>query len=148
MGGAIVTEFLYESPLAERVRGVVLDSPMLDFGAAIDHGASQRSMPVVGTPIPDLIIWIAKNISSMRFGIDYDKLDYLSRMNELAAPILLFQGDADRTVPVESADTLAEIRPDIVRYVRNPGIDHVRNWNVLRSEYEAAVKDFLLAIAR
>jgi fermentation-respiration switch protein FrsA (DUF1100 family) len=105
-------------------------------------------MPVVGTPITDLIIWIAKNISSIRFGIDYDKLDYLSRTNELTTPILLFHGDADRTAPVESADTLVEARPDIVRYVRNSGIDHVRTWNVLRSEYEAAVKDFLLGIAQ
>ena len=105
MGGGIVIKFLYESPLAEKVRSVVLDSPMLDFGATIDHGASQRSIPVVGTPIPDLIIWIAKNISSIRFGIDFDKMDYLSRMNELTAPILLFHSDADKKVPVESKDT-------------------------------------------
>jgi hypothetical protein len=148
MGGGIVTKFLYESPLAEKVRGVVLDSPMLDFGATIDHGASQRSIPVVGgTPVLDLIIWIAKNISSIRFGIDFDRMDYLSGVNELATPILLFHSDADRKVPVESSDTLAETRPDIVRYVRNSDIDHVRTWNVLRSEYEAAVKDFLLKLA-
>ncbi len=148
MGGGIITEFLYESPLAEKVRGVVLDSPMLDFSATIDHGASQRNIPVFGIPVPDLIIWIAKNISSIRFGIDFDRMDHLSRMSELAAPILLFHNDADKKVPVESSDTLAETRPDIVRYVRNSDIGHVRTWNVRRSEYEAAVKDFLLNLAR
>jgi len=38
MGGAVVTSFLLESPLASRVRGVVLDSPALDLGEVIDYG--------------------------------------------------------------------------------------------------------------
>lgn len=148
MGGAIVMAFLYESPLARAVKGVVLDSPMLDFGATIGHGADQRRMPVIGTPIPSPIVWMAKSLSSIRFGIDYAKLDYLSRAKELAAPVLLFQGDADKTVPVESADAMARMRPDIVRYVRNPDIDHVRTWNVQRNEYEAKVKEFLKEITK
>lgn len=148
MGGAITMKFLYESPLAGNVKGVILDSPMLDFGATVDYGASQRRMPVFGTPIPAPIVWIAKSLSSTRFGIDYDKLDYVSRVNELAVPVLLFQGDADKTAPVEPADTLAKTRSDIVRYVRSPGIDHVRTWNVLRSEYETALKDFLENIVK
>ncbi len=148
MGGAIVTQFLYESPLAEEVRGIILDSPMLDFGATIDHGASQLSLPVVGASVPGLLTWVGKNISSIRFGVDFERLNYLTRANELAAPVLLFHGEADRKVPVKTSDTLAETRPDIVRYVRNPDIDHVRTWNVRQSEYEAAVKDFLLNLAR
>jgi pimeloyl-ACP methyl ester carboxylesterase len=146
MGGGIVMAFLYQSPLAEKVRAVVLDSPVLDFDAVIDHGVEQRSMPVIGTPVPGPVTWLAKTLSSIRFGIDYERLDYLSRVNELSAPILLFQGDADKKVPVASADALAKARPDIVKYVRKPDIGHVRTWNVLRSEYEGAVRDFLLDI--
>ncbi len=148
MGGATVMEFLYESPLAEKVKGVVLDSPLLDFGAAVDHGASQRKMPLIGTPIPGPIVWMAKNLSSVRFGLDYSELDYLSRTDELATPILLFQGDSDKTVPVSCADMLAEKRPDIVRYIRISGVDHVDTWNMQRGEYEAAMKDFLLDVVQ
>jgi pimeloyl-ACP methyl ester carboxylesterase len=146
MGGAIVMEFLYESPLAEKVRGVILDSPMLDFSSTIDHGADQRTMPLIGTPVPSPIIWIAKRLSSVRFGVDFDKLDYVSRADELDVPVLLFQGDADKMVPVELADHFAKTRPDIVRYVRNTGIGHVHTWNMLRSEYEAAVLGFIAEI--
>ena len=46
MGGAIVTNFLYRAPLAAKVRGVILDAPMLDLGSAIDHGVRQRGLPV------------------------------------------------------------------------------------------------------
>ncbi|MCK4828870.1 alpha/beta hydrolase, partial [bacterium] len=36
MGGAIVTNFLYRSPLAGKVLGAILDAPMLDLNATID----------------------------------------------------------------------------------------------------------------
>ena len=45
MGGAVVTNFLYESQLAGRVRGAILDSPMLNFNATIDLGARNRGIP-------------------------------------------------------------------------------------------------------
>jgi pimeloyl-ACP methyl ester carboxylesterase len=147
MGGGIILEFLHKSPLANRVKGIVLDSPMLDLGACIDHQACQRFLPVVGTPIPGLMIWIAKNLSSIRFGIDFKQLDYLSKVSELDAPILLFHGNADKTVPVKVADAFAKKRGDIVHYIRGPG-GHVRNWNVLRSKYEKYLKDFLMEVAR
>lgn len=147
MGGGIILEFLYKSPLANRVNGVVLDSPMLNLGACIEHQARQRRLPVLRTHIPGLMIWIAKNFSSIRFGIDYKQLDYLSNVDELAVPILLFHGDTDKTIPVDLSDTFAKKRSDIVRYVRSNG-SHVRTWNVMHSEYEKYLKDFLMEVAR
>ena len=143
MGGGIVVSFLYSSSLAETVRAVILDSPMLDFGAIVDHGASQRRMPVVGLPLPGVLTAVAKAISSYRFDIDWGKLDYLDRADELTVPVLLFQGDADDTVPVSTSDVLAEARPDIVQYVRVEGVGHVRAWNTDPATYAATVSDFL-----
>ena len=37
MGGAILGQFLAQSPLATRVGAVALDSPAISFGAVIDH---------------------------------------------------------------------------------------------------------------
>ncbi len=45
MGGGIVMSFLDRSPLAERVQALVLDSPMLDFSATVDHGARKKMLP-------------------------------------------------------------------------------------------------------
>ncbi|MEE8370268.1 MAG: alpha/beta hydrolase [Dehalococcoidia bacterium] len=139
MGGAIAISFLYESPLAERVAAVILDSPVLDFGATVDVEARQRG-------IPGLLTAVAKRIAGLRFDIDWDDLNYLSRADELSAPILLFHGDADETVPVRTSDTLAESRPDIVTYIRVEGADHVRAWNADPAAYESALRDFLAAV--
>ncbi len=141
MGGAIVMSFLYESPLAERVAGVILDAPMLDFGATIDLEAKQRGLP-------GFLTTVAKRIAGLRFDIDWGELNYLKRADELAVPVLLFHGDADETVPVKTSDALAQARPDIVTYERVEGAGHVRSWNIDPEAYEAAVRVFLGAATR
>jgi uncharacterized protein len=60
MGGALVASFLYQSPLAAKVRGVILDAPGLDLGAAIDYGARDRDVPVIGLPVPAPLTAAAK----------------------------------------------------------------------------------------
>ena len=140
MGGAIVTNFLYRSPLAAKVRGVILDAPMLDLGSAIDHRVRERGLPV-------FLSWIGKFLAQVRFDVDWKALNYLSRADELATPILLFHGDADTVVPVETSDALAQARPDVVSYHRVPDATHVRSWNMNPERYEATVREFLAALA-
>ena len=140
MGGAIVVNFLYESRLADRVVGAVLDAPMLDFGAAVDLGGRQQG-------VPGFLTAVGKRVAGSRFDIDWGELNYLKRADELAVPILLFHGDEDGTVPVETSDALASGRPDIVTYVRVAGAGHVRAWNVDPEAYQSAVGDFLMVVA-
>ena len=141
MGGAIVTGFRYESPLVERVVGVILEAPMLDFGAVFDREAGSRGLPGLLTAVSKLIV-------GFRFDVDWGELNYLKRADELAVPILLFHGDADPTVPVLTSDVLAEARPDIVTYVRASAGGHVRSWNAGPAAYDAEVLHFLQRVAR
>ena len=89
MGGGIVTNFLYQSPLAATGRGLVLDSPLLDLGATFRLRAQDRGLP-------QFMARIGQQIARARFGVDWGELDYLRRADELRVPILLFHGDADR----------------------------------------------------
>lgn len=141
MGGAIVTNFLYQSPLASRTRGVILDSPLLDFNATVDLGAREMGIPGVLTAV-------GKLITSIRFDLDWDALDYLSGADSLMVPILLFHGDEDKRVPVETSDAFAESRPDLVTYIRMSGVPHVRAWNVDPVAYSTIVRDFARALSR
>ncbi len=141
MGGGIVTSFLYESPLADRVAGVILDSPMLDLGATVDLGGQNRNLP-------GFLTMAAKVISGFKFDIDWVALDYLSRVEDISVPVLLFHGDADETVPVQTSDMLAENRPDLVTYVLFEDTPHVAAWNVDTETYEAAVREFVERVAR
>jgi uncharacterized protein len=147
MGGAVVTSFLLSSPLAARVRGVVLDAPALDLGAVIDRGAVDRDLPVLGTPVPPALTEVAKGIAGLRWHLDWGQLDYVDRAGRLATPMLVFHQTGDPTVPVAISEALAAARPDLVALERFGGDGHVQAWNVDRPRYERALRAFLERVA-
>ena len=147
MGGAVVTSFLLSSPLAGRVRGVVLDSPALDLGAVVDQGAVDRDLPVLGTPVPAALTVVAKGIAGLRYDLDWAELDYLDRAGGLSAPMLVFHQTGDPTVPVAISQELAAARSELVTFERFDGDGHVQSWNVDRARYERAVLAFLDRVA-
>jgi uncharacterized protein len=142
MGGAIVVSFLERSPLAGRVAGVILDSPMLDFSRTVDLGASRQTLPLVGLPLPQSLTDVAKWIASRRYGVDWGSLDYLHGAAKLPAPILLFQGTADHRVPAATSDELARTAGEVT-YVRVRGADHLDSWNLDPVGYDRAVRAFV-----
>lgn len=139
MGGAICMNFLYESALADKVAGVILDSPLLDFDASLNHAAN-----VLG--YPSLITRYGKFVAGLRFGIDWRRMNCLARADELRAPILALHGEADTTLPAAASRALADARPDIARYVGFAGAEHARLWNTDRELYEAEVRRFLSSL--
>ena len=143
MGGAIVVSFLYNSASENRVKGVILDSPALNLDEITDfRGARER---VFGVPLPGLLTDLAKVLTTLRFGIDFDAMNHLKRAEELSAstPILLFHGSDDSSVPVSLSDEFAKTRPDVVEYHSFPGATHVGSWNLDSERYESIVHSFL-----
>ena len=141
MGGGIVAKFLYESPLASKVIGVVLDSPMLEFEATVRLGARQRNLPFFVT---DTAKWLA----TLRFDVDWDAMDYLKDAHRLNVPILLIHGEDDTLVPIETSNKLLELRPDLVTYATYPNTTHAHTWNTNSTRHEQELRDFLLRITQ
>ena len=139
MGGGMCVNLLYESPLADKVRGTVMDSPLLDFGATLDIVGDLRGYPRF------MVKW-GKAIAALRFGIDWRRMNYLAEASELRAPVLILHGEADALVPAPTSRRLADARQDIVRYVGFPAAAHARSWNHDNTRYEAEVRRFLQAI--
>jgi hypothetical protein len=139
MGGAISLAFMGKSGLAGRVAALILDAPMIDLVRTVEHGARKSGVPVRMLPF-------SNRLAARRYGFDWRDFDYFETAKGLDVPVLLFHGDADPTVPVETSDALAFARPDIVRYVRIPGAGHVRAWNHDPESYRHAVSEFLRAL--
>jgi hypothetical protein len=140
MGGAVTASFLHETDLIGRVRGVILDSPVLDLEEVVDTEAAERGVPAFFTAG-------SKAIARLRFGLDWPQLDHVARANEFDIPMLLMHGTADGTVPVASSDDFAAARPDIVIYERFEGADHAYLWNVDPTRYATAVLNFIAGVA-
>jgi alpha-beta hydrolase superfamily lysophospholipase len=143
MGGAIALEEARHGSYRAAIRGVVLDSPALDFGQDIHYAGRDRASGPVGWWVIASGEWAMR----MRAGIQFGDLDQIAHARELRPPILLLQGDRDRATPVSGADTFARVRPDLVTYVRVSGAGHVAAWNVDRARYEAALTTFLERVA-
>jgi uncharacterized protein len=140
MGGACVAELLRRSALAPRVRAVVLEAPVLDWGPVLRRAAIDRGLPPSVLP---LLLPPTMALASARSRIDFRSLGSFDGIEDV--PVLLVHGDADTTVPVELADALAATAPEVVTYLRIADAGHLRAWNLARAEVEAAVSGFLAA---
>jgi pimeloyl-ACP methyl ester carboxylesterase len=139
-GGSIIGAYLYESPNADRVLGVVLDSPMLSLRTAI-HDAW------VDDGVPGWTIGWTKAIASMRFGLDLGAIDHVERAGEWTAPALLLHGRADSINPISAAEAFAIARGDDALLLTFPGAGADGLWNSDPSRYESSVLSFLDGVA-
>ena len=136
MGGAIAGEFMHASPFADRVRGLILDAPMLDLGRIIDLEAQAR-----GVPSP--LVSLAKTTVALRFGVSWSDVDYVSKLSRVTVPMLVFHGEQDDIVPIELSRALEAAAPRLVQLHEFPTAGHVQSWNVDPAAYGDAVRVFL-----
>lgn len=140
MGGSIAVTVLQRSALADRVAGVLLDAPVLDWAATVNRALRSHWMP------PG---WRAATVSALRrslqlrAALDWAALKHATLPTRLNAPVLLVHGSADALVPVETSDALAAVRPDLVTYLRVGGAGHVDAWNHVPGAYDGALASWL-----
>jgi hypothetical protein len=140
MGGALVVNFLRISPKVDRVRGLVLEAPVLDWGPVLRRAAEARGLPHAVLPV---LLPATMAVARMHTGIDWRSMRQLDATKDLHLRTLLIHGDADELVPVALADALAAARPDLITYLRVPGAGHVRSWNLDHEAYESALGGYL-----
>lgn len=140
MGGTLTAAFLERSDLADRVRAVVLDSPLLDAAGAVDAAAD-------GWLAPAPVRWVGMRLVEARYGVDVGAADYVEDTSWLDVPALVLHGTSDGTVPAESSRRLAARAPDLVEAHFVDGAGHVESWNQGPRRYERWVRDFLAPYA-
>jgi alpha-beta hydrolase superfamily lysophospholipase len=145
-GGAIAVSFMSQSDLAPKVAGLALDSPNLDFGAAVSQEASNRDLPVIGLPIPESLVGAAKVISELRFGIEFDDLDYVPAAGRLEVPMVVLHGTADETIPILVSRRLVGAAGANLRLVEFKGAAHVESWNADPARYEQEITRFVSTV--
>ncbi len=128
MGGAIVASYLRARRAARSPCAGWCSTPRCSTSArTVDFGASHRSLPLVGLPIPGALVGTAKAIAGARFDIDWDAIDYLDDA-WLDVPALVIHGATDRTVPPATSKAFAANHPERVKLVLVPDGTHVGSW--------------------
>ena len=136
LGAAMAMVTAENSPVRGRVRGLVLDSPILDWQATLTYQGDRH-----GLPAP--LISLAESLLAWRTGLDFAQFNQLQHETSLQVPALLIQGTADTIVPPGLARAKASARPRLVTYLRVAGADHVSAMDTDPGAYRAALARFL-----
>ena len=143
MGGSIAATFLERSDLAEDVKALVLDSPLLSFVPAVELAARNGEgfpVPLLGDgPVARAAIMLAR----ARTPLDGSRSDHLDDTRWLRVPTLVMHGESDPRVPVATSQQLEKARPDDVTVDVVPDAGHVESWNADPAAYERRVRQFL-----
>lgn len=140
-GASLALTFLRRSPDAAKVTGAVLVSPLISLDETLQLQAEQRGIP---SPLISPLLSSTRWVSTWRAGIDFDRLEHLDGLDELPdVPMLVTHGDADATTPIEPTRRFAQALGEQVTYIEFEGAGHVREWNLDRERFEAALEGFL-----
>jgi alpha-beta hydrolase superfamily lysophospholipase len=145
MGGAIVLQALDLSWLSDRVTGVVLDAPVIDWADVLRHQAAAHQVPGPVELLSRRLIGrrAARRLVGVHDPIDVARTDWVSRADELSHPMLLIHSEDDEFVPVGPSAALAARRPDLVRYEPWQVARHTKEWNVDPGRWDRLVREFL-----
>lgn len=138
MGGAISMTALRRMPPSDAalIRGLVLDSPIMDWDAVLDLQGRNRGLP-------GFVTWTAGRFAEWRANLDFADFDQRVYAPQLTVPALIFVDESDTMVPLRPAQQFAAARPDLVTLVTTCGAGHVSSWNANPAAYEAALSGFL-----
>jgi len=148
MGGATVLQALTRSMYGDKVTGVVLESPVVDWIATLDFQVTLRRLPPV-VRYPVLAMFRSRwggLLTGLAEPLDLQRMDFVRRARELHTPILLLHSDDDGFVPSTASRALAVARPDIVTFVPFDVARHTKLWNYQPERWEGAIRDWLAAL--
>lgn len=148
MGGAIVLQTASRTAHPEVLRGIVLDSPVIDWNVTLQYQAAEMHLPKVMRDGALALIsgrW-GSVFTGQKNPIDLDRLNFVRRAKELSLPILLLHSDDDGFVPSTASRALAVARPDIVTYEAFATARHTKLWNYDRERWNAAIAGWLRGI--
>jgi len=149
MGGAIVLQTVTRTEHRDLVAGVVLESPVIDWADVV---AAQG----IALRFPTPISRAAMEVMGRRWGgvltgqatpIDFPRLDFVVRADELTAPMLLMHSDDDGFVPANGSRALATRRPDIVTFVPFSVARHTKLWNYDPERWNGSIRNWLADLA-
>ncbi|WP_330176446.1 alpha/beta hydrolase [Streptomyces sp. NBC_01498] len=136
VGATMALHTAARSGQRDRVRGLVLDSPVLDWEATVRALATARRTP--GALLP-LAVRAARGRTGLRGG----RLPVVADPERLHVPTLILHGPDDAVAPWYPSRELAARRPELVTLHTVSDAPHAAMWNADPTSYEEALRRFL-----
>ncbi|MFD7440167.1 alpha/beta hydrolase [Streptomyces sp. NPDC059909] len=135
-GASMALHAAANSAYRDRIAGLVLDSPVLDWETTLRALATARRTP-------SFLLPLAVRAAKGRTGLHGDRLREAADPDAVRVPALIFHGPDDRLAPWAPSQELAARRPDLVSLQTVPDAPHGAMWNVDPARYEETLRRFL-----
>ncbi len=140
-GGGPISSWLGNVGDSSKVKGIIYEAPVINFWESVEVNGSAR-YPWV----PQQLFAYFKIFTEIRYGIDFQNMDFTDNVINSDIPALLFHGDDDEWVPVEMSDFIAENRDTNFTYIRYENVGHVTSWNADPDNYVYQLENFLSSL--
>jgi pimeloyl-ACP methyl ester carboxylesterase len=136
MGAAITGQYLRRGSNVERVAGLALDAPALDFPAVIQAGGRRYRVPL-SDYVAAAGLWVWRLVRT-----DLRRALSLDAVVEFPGPVFVAHGTRDPLVPFSITERLAEKRPD-TRLWKTDADRHPMSFEADREGYARALREWL-----
>lgn len=137
-GGGPISSWLENVGDENKVKGIIYEAPVINFWESVEvNGAARYPW------VPKQLFGYFKIFTEIRYGVDFQKMDFTEAVINSDIPVLLFHGDDDEWVPVEMSDLIAESRVSNLTYIRYENVGHVTSWNADPDNYIYQLELFL-----
>ena len=140
-GGGPISSWLGNVGDNTKVKGIIYEAPVINFWESVEvNGAARYPW------VPKQLFAYFKIFTEIRYGIDFQNMDFTDNVINSDIPALLFHGDDDEWVPVEMSDFIAENRDTNFTYIRYENVGHVTSWNADPDNYVYQLETFLSSL--
>ena len=148
LGGSMALRAANLSAHSDRIFGLVLVAPVLDWAETLTTNGSASGLPeaIARAGLKLLGSSAARWVTGLNQSIDLSALDWVTRADDLNTPSLILHGSDDKSTPVAVSERFAELRPDLVQLVRFEVPGHSLEWNADAEKWESSVTRFLKSL--
>ena len=137
-GGGPISSWLGNVGDKTKVKGIIYEAPVINFWESVEvNGAARYPW------VPQQLFGYFKIFTEIRYGIDFEDINFTDNVINSDIPVLLFHGDDDEQIPVEMSDLIAENRDTNFTYIRYENVGHVTSWNADPDNYVYQLDTFL-----
>lgn len=145
MGGAVVLQTVTRSSSLDLLRGIILESPVIDWIDTLEFQARMLRLP---DPITQGALRLIEStwggpLTGQSAPIDLPSMNFVARAADLSLPTLILHSDDDGFVPSTASRALAQARSDIVTLVPFATALHTKLWNYDEERWKTSIADWL-----
>jgi pimeloyl-ACP methyl ester carboxylesterase len=145
LGASIALRVADRSAHSDRIVGLILDAPVMDWQTTLTANAGDSGLPrsIAALGLRMLQSPTMRWVTGLQDPVEFKHMDWLKRADEIKKPTLVLHGHGDPSTPFQVSQRIAGLRPDMFRLVPFDAVGHSHEWNVDPGRWESAVVGLL-----